>query len=211
MKWGLFGGTFDPIHIGHLRCAEEIREMFDLDRIIFIPAARPPHKTDVPITDFTHRERMIHLAIAGNLYFECSDLEQRRPGKSFSVETVTYFLETYPQEVDIYFIVGQDAFQAIQTWREWERLLGLCNFIVMTRPGYEQKDLHGILPASLAESFRYDAVQRSFQGSSGHAIYLREVTLLNVSSSGIRERTGRGESINYLVPETVKQYLQENR
>jgi len=91
MKWGLLGGTFDPIHMGHLRCAEEVREIFDLNRIIFIPASRPPHKLDAEITSFYHREQMVRLAIEGNPSFSFSDVENQRAGKSYSIETVEYF------------------------------------------------------------------------------------------------------------------------
>ena len=150
---------------------------------------------------------MIRLAVAGNPHFECCVLEQTRPGKSFSVETVTSFREVYPGDLDLYFIVGQDAFQAIQTWKDWERLLGLCHFIVMTRPGYEQKDLRGILPASLSESYLYDGSQCGFRGISGHVIYFREVTLLDISSSLIRNRAARGFSITYLIPASVERYI----
>lgn len=210
MKWGLFGGTFDPIHIGHLRCAEEIRQLIGLDRVIFIPASCPPHKTDVAVSDFRDRERMVRLAVADNPHFDCSDIEGQRAGKSYSVETVAYFQETFPQ-AEIYFIVGQDAFQAIQTWKEWGRLLGMCHFVVMTRPGWENKGLAHILPPERAGAFVFDAEAHAFRGPTGCAIYFREVTLLDISSSGIRTQTARGASIRYLVPEAVKRYLEEKR
>ncbi len=119
MKWGLFGGTFDPIHIGHLRCAEEMMELFDLNRIIFVPASRPPHKINAAITPFYHREQMIRLAIEGNPAFSFSDVENRRAGTSYSVETVEYLLDKYRLEnLELYFILGQDAFHAIRTTAE---------------------------------------------------------------------------------------------
>ena len=142
MKWGLFGGTFDPIHIGHLRCATEMLEIFALNRIIFVPASRPPHKLDGTITPFYHREQMIRLAIEENPAFSFSDVENRRDGVSYSVETVEYILDKYRLEnLELYFILGQDAFHAIRTWKDWERLILLCNFAVMTRPGYVNQGL----------------------------------------------------------------------
>jgi len=206
MKWGLLGGTFDPIHIGHLRCAEEVRELFNLDRIVFIPTSRPPHKSDGEITAFPDREQMVRLAIENNPNFTCSNLEDQRQGTSYSVETVEHFQHKYPG-LDIYFIVGQDAFQAIQTWKDWERLLVMCHFVVMTRPGYESRGLEGIVPVSFADSFSYDLPEQGFRGPAGHYIYFQEVTFLDISSSHIRQQVGQGRSVKYLVPDSVGHYL----
>jgi nicotinate-nucleotide adenylyltransferase len=211
MKWGLFGGTFDPIHMGHLRCAEEIMELFDLNRIVFVPAARPPHKLDAAITPFYHREQMIRLAIEGNPAFSFSDVENRRSGISYSVETVEYILDKYRLEnLDLFLILGQDAFHAIRTWKEWERLLMLCNFAVMTRPGYENQGLAAIITPEMAAKFVYDDQADGFRGPSGKMIYFREVTFLDISSRRIRQRVRDGKSINYLVPPEVRHYILKN-
>jgi len=210
MKWGLLGGTFDPIHTGHLRCAEEILEIFDLNRIIFVPASKPPHKIHGDITSFHHREQMITLAIEGNPVFSFSDVEKRRENTSYSVETVEYILKKYMENLELYFILGQDAFHAIQTWKEWEKLLLLCNFVVMTRPGYENKGLKGILPASFASGFTYDDHKKGFRGPTGHVIFFREVTFLDISSSDIRQRVKQGKSIKFLVPESIRHYIAKN-
>jgi nicotinate-nucleotide adenylyltransferase len=210
MKWGLLGGTFDPIHTGHLRCAEEILEIFDLNRIIFVPASKPPHKIHGDITSFHYREQMITLAIEGNPVFSFSDVEKRRENTSYSVETVEYILKKYMENLELYFILGQDAFHAIQTWKEWEKLLLLCNFVVMTRPGYENKGLEGILPASFSSKFTYDDDVKGFSGPTGHVIFFREVTFLDISSSDIRQRVRQGKSIKFLVPETVRHYIAKN-
>ena len=210
MKWGLLGGTFDPIHTGHLRCAEEILEIFDLNRIIFVPASKPPHKIHGDITAFHHREQMITLAIEGNPVFSFSDVEKRRENTSYSVETVEYILKKYMENLELYFILGQDAFHAIQTWKEWEKLLLLCNFVVMTRPGYENKGLKGILPASFASGFTYDDHKKGFRGPTGHVIFFREVTFLDISSSDIRQRVKQGKSIKFLVPESIRHYIAKN-
>ncbi|MGZ3580463.1 MAG: nicotinate-nucleotide adenylyltransferase [Syntrophales bacterium] len=210
MKWGLLGGTFDPIHNGHLRCAEEVLEIFDLNRIIFIPAAKPPHKIDGDITSFRHREQMIKLAIEGNPVFTFSDVEKQREEKSYSVETVDYILKKYMENLELYFILGQDAFHAIHSWKDWQRLLLLCNFVVMTRPGYEDRGLEGILPADFASQFKYDDSVKGLRGPTGHVIYFRGVTFLDISSSDIRQRAREGRSIKYLVPETVRHYIMKN-
>lgn len=207
MRWGLFGGTFDPIHMGHLRCAEEVRELFRLDRVIFIPASRPPHKPDRDITAFYLRGQMVKLAIEDNPAFFFSDEENRREGKSYSVETVESVLGCQDKNLELYFIVGQDAFHAVRTWKEWERLFGLCHFVVMTRPGYENRRLDSILTPDFAVRFRYEPDSDGFRGPTGHFIYFRAVTFLDIASSGIRRRVGEGRSIAYLTPDSVRRYI----
>ena len=210
MKWGLFGGTFDPIHFGHLRCAEEIREIFQLDRVIFVPASRPPHKLHGDITPFGHRERMISLAIEKNSSFDVSNVEYRREGASYSVETVEHFLKAPVTGLELYFIIGQDAFHAIRTWKEWEKLLFMCHFVVMTRPGYENVGMDRILSPAFAEQFIYDVAKDGFKGPRGQYIYFRTVTFLDIASSRIRRWINECRSTMYLMPEAVRHYIIEN-
>lgn len=210
MKWGLLGGTFDPIHFGHLRGAEEIMEMFGLNRIIFVPSSRPPHKLEANITSFYHREQMIKLAIEGNVNFSFSEVEKLRADKSYSVETVKYILSRYMENLELYFIVGQDAFQAIITWKDWENLLMLCNFAVMTRPGYAEMKLDKILPADFAAQFAYDKNIDGFKGPAGYAIYFRQVSFLDISSSRIRAMVKENKSIRYLLPDAARRYIFKN-
>ena len=210
MKWGLFGGTFDPIHFGHLRSAEEIMEIFQLNRIIFVPSSRPPHKLEAEITSFYHREQMVRMSIEGNVNFSFSEVENLRAGKSYSVETVEYILNKYMENLELYFIVGQDAFEAITTWKEWEKLLLLCNFAVMTRPGYKNKGLDNILTKEFAAQFVYDKQVDGFKGPTGHAIYFRNTTFLDISSSRIRTMAKTGKSVRYLAPDNVRQYIAKN-
>ncbi|HOK05583.1 MAG TPA: nicotinate-nucleotide adenylyltransferase [Syntrophales bacterium] len=210
MKWGLLGGTFDPIHIGHLRCAEEVLEIFDLNRVIFVPAARPPHKIDGEITPFYHREQMVRLAIENNPSFSFSDVEKVRGGVSYSVETVEYILQRYMKNLELYFICGQDAFHAIQTWKDWRRLLLLCHFVVMTRPGYENRGLEAILPADFTRDFSYSPEKDGFLGPTGYYIFFREVTFLDIASGRIRKRVEEGKSITYLTPDPVRHYIINN-
>ncbi|KUG24636.1 nicotinate-nucleotide adenylyltransferase [hydrocarbon metagenome] len=210
MRWGLLGGTFDPIHFGHLRGAEEMLEIFNLNRIIFVPSSRPPHKLEGEITSFNHREQMIRLAIEDNVNFSFSEVEKLRAGKSYSVETVEYILNKYMKDLELYFIVGQDAFQAVTTWKDWERLLLLCNFAVMTRPGYDDMRLNEILPKEFAEKFTYDEKNDGFNGPTGHTIYFRHVSFLDISSSRMREMVREGKSIKYLAPDKVRQYITKN-
>ena len=135
-KLGIIGGTFNPIHYGHLVAAEFARESFALDHIIFVPSARPPHKDLGEILDSQHRLKMVELAVQENPNFSASDLEILRSGLSYSVETVAAFHRTYPG-ADIFFILGIDAFMFMNTWKDTDRLAELCSMIVVTRPGYQ--------------------------------------------------------------------------
>ncbi len=207
MKWGLFGGTFDPVHLGHLRCAEEISELFRLDRIIFIPARVQPLKTGRDVSPFHHREQMLRLATEDNPSFSISDIENRRGGKSYSIETVRHFLNNSPNDTKLYFMLGQDAFHEIPMWKEWKDLVRLCNFVVMTRPGYETRGLTDIFPPDFAALFQYDRITDGFAGPAGNSIFFRNLTLLDISSTDIKKRMKAGISIRYLVPEPVRSYM----
>jgi len=209
MKWGLLGGTFDPVHLGHLRCSEEILELFDLDKIILIPASRQPLKAEKSVTPFVHRKEMVRLSIEGNASLSLSEMENEREGKSYSVDTVSHFLKNYKEITNLYFIVGQDAFQEIQLWKDWKRLLSLCNFVVMTRPGYETKGLADLFPPDFAAQFRYNMSLDGYEGPTGHFVFFRRLTFLDISSTDIRERVQRGASIRYLVPDTVNDYIKK--
>jgi len=186
-------------------------ELFNLNRIIFVPAARPPHKLNAAITPFYHREQMIRLAIEGNPDFSFSDVENRREKTSYSVETVECLLDKYRLEkLEIYFILGQDAFHAIRTWKDWERLLLMCHFAVMTRPGYMHRGLEEILTPEFASRFTYDEGVRGFRGPTGHVICFREVTFLDIASSNIRKWAKEGKDVHYLVTDEVRRYIVKN-
>ncbi len=206
MKWGLLGGTFDPIHLGHLRCAEEIRELFGLEKVIFVPAAGPPLKKS-KITPFADRLKMVEQAVRENPAFEASGVEGRRQGISYSVDTVRHFRETHGPGLELFFILGQDAFQDIARWKDWEELLSLCHFVVMTRPGYERQGLEGVLPPGTAARFTPDPRRKAFRGLGGTSIFFRSVTFLDISSTEIRKRLAGGKSVRYLVPPSVLNYI----
>ncbi len=211
MKWGLMGGTFDPIHIGHLRCAEEVLEMFSLDQVIFVPSAVPPLKSRQDLTDFRHRKAMVMLAIDGNRHFSCSDVEANREGKSYTIDTIQYFQETYGTELLLHFILGQDAFLDIQKWKDWKKLLTLCHFVVMTAPQTEPEDLMGAaIPAVSAAQFRYNRAVDGYIGPSGYSLFFRKVTLLDIHSTDLRKKVREGRSIRYLLPEAVRKYIDDN-
>ena len=204
---GLFGGTFNPIHLGHLRGAEEIRESFGLEEVIFTPAAIPPHKEAEGMMDPLHRLEMVQRATLKNPWFSVSDIELKRPGKSYSIDTLRYFKEIH--QGSLFFILGGDAFFEIETWREYETLFSLCHFIVMTRPSSQKKGEAIELPEGLAPFFGYDPVIEGWIHVSGNHLYLKEITFLDISSTQVRELIEKGGSVRYLIPTEVEAYIEE--
>ncbi len=211
VRVGLFGGTFNPVHWGHLRSAEEIREMFDLKQVIFIPTNISPHKKSTEIVPANHRLKMLDLAVEKNPCFFTSDVELKRPGKSYSIETISYFKQTFEEELVLFFILGMDAFLEINIWKSYQELFSLCNFIVMTRPRYETKELDQVIPAQIMKDFVYHPDKMMFVHNSRFSIYFKEITSLDISSNSIRTFIRNGRSIKYLLPEEVENYVKENR
>jgi len=205
-KIGLFGGTFNPIHLGHLRGAEDIRESFGLDRVVFLPAAVPPHKVMKNVIDPFSRLEMVRLATAANPFFSVSDVELQRQGNSYSIDTLRTFRER--QADTFFFILGQDAFAEIETWKEYHELFSLCNFIVMVPAGFEKTPLDARLPAGLTSSFHYNQGERVWLHQSGHTLHFKEITFLDISSTRVRELLQNGKSVKYLVPPEVEAYIQ---
>lgn len=191
-KIGIMGGTFDPIHYGHLVTAEEVRQEFNLDKVVFVPSGKPPHKKDIIITPAEHRCAMVELAIASNPAFTLSRVEVDREGYSYAADTVDAFIDAYGKETEIYFITGADAIKAIMSWYKVDELMAKCKFIAATRPGYVfNKDQY------LPEAYR-------------EKIFYFNVTALAISSSEIRQLTGAGKSIKYLLPEKTEEYIYKN-
>lgn len=207
MRLGLLGGTFNPIHFGHLRSAEEIYQNLKLDHIIFIPAAIPPHKDIKKITSFFQRFKMTSLAIKGYSHFSVSDIEERLPGKSYSIETLKYLHKTYGEEVAFYFILGLDEFLNIGSWKDYRELFTLSNFVVIDRPGYPRSKVNEIITQELSEDFVFDARDNRFIHPSNYSIYLRQTTLIDISSTKIREYATKGQSIRFLIPDAVYEYI----
>ena len=204
---GLFGGTFNPIHLGHLRGAEEIRDSFGLEKVVFIPAAIPPHKAAGKMMDASNRLEMVRLAVSGNPYFSASDIELKRTGKSYSIDTIRHFKET--RVGPLFFILGRDAFLDIETWKEFKTLFSLCHFVVMARPGSQENGPFSPLSAGLTPHFTYDPAAEAWVHTSGNFLFFREITFLDISSTKIRRSIERGESIRYLLPTAVEAYIRE--
>ena len=207
---GLFGGTFNPVHWGHLRSAEEIREQFGLSRVIFIPVHVPPHKKATVISS-EHRFAMVQKAIRGNRFFRVSDIELQRPGKSYSIDTIRHFHGLSRGQEEIYFILGTDAFREIPAWKDYPSFFSACNFIVMTRPGANSVQAADLLPRDIQKEFTRQQDARCFVHASGYRVYTVPVTQLDISSTVIRAGAAAGRSIRYLVPRVVERYIAGHR
>ncbi|NWF55653.1 MAG: nicotinate-nucleotide adenylyltransferase [Syntrophaceae bacterium] len=210
-KIGLLGGTFNPIHLGHLRAAEEICFRFELHRVFFIPSAYPPHKKKEGILDAPLRAEMVRRAIADNPRFAYSGVELERPGKSYSIETIEHFCRQFGSGTQVYFIVGLDAFLEIHTWKDYAALFRLCHFVVMTRPGFEKIFSREHLPVELKDEFCYDTQKGGYAHPSGFCIYPAEVTAMDISSTRIRQWVREGRSIKYLVPPVVEAFIHSQK
>jgi len=207
MKIGLFGGTFDPIHWGHLRSAEEVREAFKLDRILFVPAGNPPHKKGRPITLSKDRAQMVRLAIAGHKTFAVSQVEVERAGKSYTIDTLRELIAISGGGDSYYFIIGHDAFAEIASWKDFHELFSLCNFIVTSRPGFGNSQSLRTLPVAVTGLFCYEKKKNAYRHTSGTYLYFLRITDIAIAASDIRKRVAAARSIRYLVPSQVEAFI----
>jgi len=199
---GLFGGTFDPVHLAHLRTAEEVCEALDLDRLELVLAATPPHKapgTQAPVAD---RRRMLELAVAGNPRFAVNLSELEREGPSYSIDTVRAVQAREP-DAALTFVLGADAFAEIGTWKDYADIFTLCDFCVISRPGTRA----GEVPIAVENAFCYEPNRGVYVHRSGSTLRFLPVTALMISASDIRQRCASGRSVRYLVPSAVADYL----
>jgi nicotinate-nucleotide adenylyltransferase len=209
---GIFGGTFNPIHVGHLRAAEDAREQLQLERVIFVPSASPPHKEDGggehSIAPAAARARWVDAAIAGHAQFEISRVELERRGPSYTVDTLEGFCRTDPATRPV-FLIGHDAFCELDTWHEPERLFELAHFAVLVRPPASRRPLLEWIPKTLATNLRFSADGCVAVHPSGGETQAVEIAGLEVSSTELRRRLHDGRSIRYLVPESVRAEMEQ--
>ncbi|MCX8033898.1 MAG: nicotinate-nucleotide adenylyltransferase [Thermodesulfovibrio sp.] len=206
MKIGLFGGTFNPIHIGHLRGAEEVREYFELDKVIFIPSGIPALKHYEIIEGF-HRLKMTELAIQDNPYFEVSDYEIKLRKPSYTVNTIPYFKKLYEGHT-LLFIIGVDAFFELPRWYKTQKLLKMIDFIVMSRPGIEEIESK-MANLDFIESKQSENIFKI--KNSDKKIYYIEISPFWISSTILREMIKKNKSIRYLLPDKVINYIESNK
>ncbi len=192
MKIGLLGGTFNPIHIGHLILAEEAREKLGLDKVIFVPTFVPPHKDNVDIAQAVARLKMVKLAIAGNKYFSVSDIEIKRNGRSYTIDTIKEFKKNYSLD-QIFFIIGSDLMKYLDDWKDIGEISRLVKFIVATRPGYPLEDI------------------TTYAVSRQAGVSTLPIRAVDISGFEIRHAIKEGKSFRYLVPEAVFRYINKKR
>lgn len=195
MKIGIFGGTFDPIHIGHLIIAEEAREQLALDELLFIPTGRPWLKEGRNVTEARHRLAMVELAIESNPHFRASDIEIKRPGRTYTVDTLVELREQLHGDAELFLILGMDALKEIGRWHEPERIFDMATLVGMSRPGYMDFDAN--------------TLDNVYAGASSLVSVLTS-PLVDISGTELRERVSNGKSIKYRVPEAVEMYILEN-
>ncbi|MBN2427361.1 MAG: nicotinate-nucleotide adenylyltransferase [Deltaproteobacteria bacterium] len=207
MKIGILGGTFNPIHLAHLRIAEEAREVCGLDRVLFIPTSTPPHKATAGDVPFRDRHAMALLATENNPSFAVTDLENRRPGKSYSIDSLNILQGENPQAC-FYFILGMDSFLDIHTWKDFRGLFRLANFVTVARPGFSPPTSpRELLPVAVREEFCYDTESATMVHKSGNRLIFLQETRLDISSTRIRQLVAEKRSIKYLVTPAVEDYI----
>lgn len=215
MRIGLFGGTFNPIHRGHIWAASEVKKGFNLDQISLIPVALPPHKTSGTVADADDRLEMIHLAIAGLPGITVSDVELNRPGPSYTIDTVRHFKKTLAEDSRIYLIMGLDAFLEIDTWKSYTELLEQIAFIVMARPDADYPDadqgwkiLENYLNSTLSADYEFLNERGCYVSEVRQPIYTVDIDAMDISSTKIRECIKTKKTIENLVPPGVADFIQ---
>ena len=198
MRWGILGGTFDPIHLGHLLLAEECREILALDKVLFVPAGQPWLKAGQPLTDAVHRLRMVELATADNPHFEVLRWEVERTGPSYTVDTLERLRSESGADVELHFLLGLDALADFPRWKDPERILQLANLAVIPRPGYRESDGDSIVAEI---NSRYPAY--------ADRITMLAVESVAISATELRRRAAIGQSIRYRTPAAVGEYIGE--
>ncbi len=197
VRFAVMGGTFDPIHYGHLVTAEAVRDEYDLDKVIFMPSGNPPHKMARATSDANHRYLMTVLATTTNPYFEVSRAEIDRVGITYTVDTIRELRNAYGEDAEIYFITGADAILEIFTWHNVEELFRICFFVAATRPGFHGKDMEQKL--------------NEIKSKYKKEIFKIEVPSLAISSTDIRNRIKNGKTVRYLLPEAIEDYIRKFR
>jgi nicotinate-nucleotide adenylyltransferase len=209
MRIGLFGGSFNPIHFGHLRGAEEVREALALDLVYFIPAASPPHKPDATLAPPDHRLHMVQLATKGNRHFMVSDVEIRRSGRSFTIDTIRHFIATMRGRPEFFLLLGGDQFAELETWKDCDELARLCNVVVHTRQA-DHVGPSAHRPLAVLNRFGYTQSEDYYVHPSGHCLSFVQTTFLPISATLIRGILHRRKSIRYLLPADVADYIKQH-
>lgn len=211
-KIGLFGGTFNPIHSGHIKAAEVVQEIFTLDKVLLIPSFIPPHKESEQIVSPEQRFKMVELAVENSAYFVASPIEIEEKGTSYSILTLQKIRTIY-REALFFFILGIDAFLEIDTWKNHDRVLEQCKFVVISRKGYNLEDAKNVLDRKyVSKVFDLSGTEKIRETLNfSYKIFLLSFDALDVASTDIRERRKKNKSIAHMVPKPVADYIFENK
>lgn len=199
MKLGIIGGTFNPIHIGHLIIAEEVYNVHSLSKVIFIPVSLPPHKDITDLVDTMHRYQMVYEAIRGVDHFEVSDVEIKRNGKSFTIDTIRLVMNAYSNDCEIFLIIGADSLNELNTWKNIKLISEMCNIVAINRPGYNIKTIKN-LGKILEKDVVLDIKKR-----------MVHIPPVGISSTEIRNRLKKGYSVRYWTPLSVEEYIRKHK
>lgn len=194
-RYGMMGGTFNPIHLAHLYIAYEAKETLNLDKVIFMVAGNPPHKKQSPVIDSSYRYDMVKMAIQDYSGFEISDYEIQKQGYSYTYETLKY-LKGYEEDVEVFFIAGADSLMDIEKWKNPELVLSNCTFVAFNRGEYNKETL--------------EKQKKKLQNKYNSNIILLDISNLDISSSMIRERIINGKRVDFFMPEKVMEYIEQN-
>ena len=214
MRIGLFGGTFNPIHMGHIQVVLKVIKRFSLDKILFIPSALPPHKEPGDVVNVKDRLEMIHRALSGYPGLDISDVELKRPGPSYTIDTIRHFKGIMDEDTALYLLLGLDAFLEIDTWKSYSDLFIMVPFIVMMRScnrqneaGYGWKSLEEFLKSRVSTGYHYTALRSCFSHEKKQPVFIFNVTPIDISSTDIRRRIKKGKSIKQMVPDVVDSFI----
>jgi nicotinate-nucleotide adenylyltransferase len=196
MKIGVLGGTFDPVHLGHIMMADEAMKSLGLSEIILIPAGQPMSKMKERLTPAKHRLQMLSLAVAAKPYLKVSAMEIERPGPSFTVDTITELRKKYGSQDELLFIMGWDSLAQLPNWREPDCIISMCSLVAVPRPGFPRPDLK--------------TLEKNIPGISRRVVFL-EKPRADISATDIRKKVARGESIDQLVPAPVAEYIKKHK
>jgi nicotinate-nucleotide adenylyltransferase len=208
----IYGGSFDPVHLGHLAVASETLQLFEIDRLLFLPARQAPHKLEREVTAPLHRYAMLALATQHQQQMLVSTYELALPERCYTVDTLAHFKTEMGETTEQFFIMGADSWSEITTWREWQKVLNMTNHIVVTRPGYEVKvDQVGELTSQVVDVRGWTTLQvsQALSESNSPKIYITDVAMVDVSATEIRNaaRLGRDEKLATMVPQPVADYI----
>ena len=209
---GLFGGSFNPVHIGHLRAAEEIKEMLQLDKVIFIPTSVHPLKGSKNVPDGRKRYRMLKIATRDNPDFEVSEIELERGGASYTIDTLKYFSKKYKSR-EFYFILGSENLSGIEKWKDYQDLFEYSNFVVMKRPGMRSMKGKSAIPSKLRRMFvlkKSDEDLPYFQHKSSNKLIFLNIRGIRISSTKVRKLIKDKKSVRYFIPNSLYTYIMKN-